>query len=162
MLAAMLLSLRVLSFKTLRLRAPCGARCMGYAIKSWSAFCSKAMHSYFGEGAKIYLYMDECNCPISVRRRLSLTQAVGGKLILIGLVLVLGIKTRSLKVFSGYSTFHLWFAHLEARMPSRARLSKRFCSAGINERLDFNFSRQASEYPHEKPNQILSRSRDPW
>ena len=161
MLAAMLLSLRILSFKTLRLRTSCGIRCMEHAIKMWSAFCLKAMHLYFGEGARIYSYMDECNCPISVRRRLSLTQAVRGKLILIGLVLVLGIKTRSLKVFSRYSTFHLWFSHLEARMPSRARLSKRFCAAGINERLDFNLSRRGSEYPLERPNKILSRSRDP-
>ena len=162
MLAAMLLSPnRVSLFKTLRLRSLFGARCMGHAIKTWSAFCSKAMHSYFGEGARIYSYMDECNCPISVCRRLSLIQAVRGKLILIGLVLVLGIKTRSLKEFSRYSTFHLWFAHLEARMPSRARLFKRFCAAGINERLNFNLSRRASEYPLDKPNKILSSSRDP-
>ena len=45
MLAAMLLSQnRVSLFKTPRLRAPFGARCMGHAIKMWSAFCSEAMH----------------------------------------------------------------------------------------------------------------------
>ena len=45
MLAAMLLSQnRVSLFKTLRLCAPFGARCMGHAIKTWSAFCSEAMH----------------------------------------------------------------------------------------------------------------------
>ena len=41
---------RVLSLKFLRPRAPCGARSMGHAI--WSAVCSGAPHSPFGEGAR--------------------------------------------------------------------------------------------------------------
>ena len=85
----------------------------------------KAPYSQFGEEARPRLCMDEWNRPTSVRRRLSLTQAVQGKLIPTGLALVLGIKTtRSLKVFSQYSAFHLWFVHSEARMPSLARCLK--------------------------------------
>ena len=73
-LAVVLLSQhRVSSFKTVRPRAPCGARCIGHAISTWSAVCSEAPHSQFGEGARPHLCMDEWNCPTSVRRRLSLT-----------------------------------------------------------------------------------------
>ena len=51
MLAAMLLSQhRVSSSKTVRPRAPCGARCMGHIVSTWSAVCSEAPHSQFGEG----------------------------------------------------------------------------------------------------------------
>ena len=76
MLAVMSLSQhRVSSFKTVRPRAPCGARCIGHAVSTWSAVCSKAPHSQFGEGARPHLCMDEWNRPTPVRRRLSLTQA---------------------------------------------------------------------------------------
>ena len=53
MLAVMLLSQhRVSSSKTVRPRAPCGARCIGHAVSTWSAVCSEAPHSQFGEGAR--------------------------------------------------------------------------------------------------------------
>ena len=42
----------------------------------WSAVCSEAPHSQFGEGATPHLYMDECNRPTPVRRRFSFTQDV--------------------------------------------------------------------------------------
>ena len=35
---------RVSSSKSVRLRAPCGARCIGYAVGTWSAVCSEAPH----------------------------------------------------------------------------------------------------------------------
>ena len=74
MLAVMLLSQhRVSSSKTVRPRAPCGARCMGHIVSTWSAVCSEAPHSQFGEGARPHLCMDEWNRPTPVRRRLSLT-----------------------------------------------------------------------------------------
>ena len=80
MLAVMLLSQhRVSSSKTVRPRASCGARCMGHAVSTWSAVCSEAPHSKFGEGARPHLCMDEWNCPTPIRRRLSLTQAARGK-----------------------------------------------------------------------------------
>ena len=80
MLAVMLLSQhRVSSSKTVRPRAPCGARCMGHIVSTWSAVCSEAPHSQFGEGARPHLCMDEWNRPTPVRRRLSLTQAARGK-----------------------------------------------------------------------------------
>ena len=109
---------RVSSSKTVRLRAPCGARCIGNAVSTWSAVCSEAPHSQFGEGARPHLRMDEWNRPTPVRRRLTLTQAARGKPIPTGLALVSGTKPRSLEAFSQYSAFHLWFFYSEARMPS--------------------------------------------
>ena len=78
MLAVMLLSQhRVSSSKTVRSRAPCGARCIGHAIRTWSGVCSKGPHSRFGEGARPHLCMDKWNRPTRVRRRLSLTKLFG-------------------------------------------------------------------------------------
>ena len=108
MLAVMLLSQhRVSSSKTVRPRAPCGARCMGHIVSTWSAVCSEVPHSQFGEGARPHLCMDEWIRPTPVRRRLSLTQAAVGKPIPTGLTLVPGTKARSLEALSQYSAFHL-------------------------------------------------------
>ena len=53
MLAVVLLSQhRVSSFKTVRPRAPCGARCRGHAVRTWSTVFSEAPHLQFGEGAR--------------------------------------------------------------------------------------------------------------
>ena len=108
MLAVVLLSQhQVSSSKTVRPGAPCGARCIGHAVRTWSAVYSDAPHSQFGEGARPHLCMDEWNCPTSVRRQLSLTQAARIKPIPTGLAPVRGTKTRSLEAFSQYSAFHL-------------------------------------------------------
>ena len=108
MLAVVLLSQhRVSSSKTIRPRALCGARCIGHAVRTWSAVCSGAPHSQFGEGARPHLCMDECNRQTPVRRWLSLTQAARGKPIPTGLGPVSGTKARSLEAFSQYSVFHL-------------------------------------------------------
>ena len=51
MLAVVLLSQhRVSSSKTVRPRAPCGARCIGHAVSTWSAVRLEAPHSQFDEG----------------------------------------------------------------------------------------------------------------
>ena len=50
---------RVLSSKTVRPRAPCGARCIGHAVRIWFAVCSEAPHSQFGEEERPHLCMDE-------------------------------------------------------------------------------------------------------
>ena len=108
MLAVMSLSQhRVSSSKTVRPHAPCGARCIGHAVSTWSAVCSEAPHSQFGEGARPHLCMDEWNRPTPVRRRLNFTQAARGKPIPTGLAPVSGTKARSLEAFSQYSVFHL-------------------------------------------------------
>ena len=88
-------------------RAPCGGRCMGHAIRTWSAVCLAAPHLQFGDGARPHLCMDEWNRPTPVRRRLSLTQATRDKPIPTGLALVLSTKTRCLEAFSQYAAFHL-------------------------------------------------------
>ena len=60
MLTVMVLSQhRVLSFKIVRPRAPCGARCIGHDIRTWSVICSKAPHSHFGKGARPHLCIKE-------------------------------------------------------------------------------------------------------
>ena len=151
MLAVMSLSQhQVSSSKTVRPRAPCGARCVGHVVRTWSAVCAEAPHSQFGEGARPHLCMDEWNRPTPVRRRLSLTQAARDKPIPTGLALVPGTKARSLEAFSQYSVFHLWFVHSEARMPSLARLSKRFRAAGTNGRLDLSLTCPVSLRTHIK------------
>ena len=98
MLAMVLLSQhRVLSSKTVRPRAPCGAQCIGHAVSTWSAVCSEAPHSQFDEGARPHLCMDKWNRPTSFRRRLSLTQAARDNSIPTGLAPVPGTKTWSLE-----------------------------------------------------------------
>ena len=94
------------SSKTVRPRAQCGARCIGHAVTTWSAVCSKAPHSQFGEGARPHLCMDEWNLPTPVRKRLSLTQGAWGKPIPTGLEPVPSTKARSLEALSQYSAFH--------------------------------------------------------
>ena len=88
-------------------RAPCGALCIGHAVRTWSAVCSEATHSQFGEGARPHLCMDEWNRPAPVRRRLILTQAARGKPIPTGLAPAPGTKARSMEAFSQSSVFHL-------------------------------------------------------
>ena len=141
MLAVMLLSQhRVSSSKTVKLCSPSGARCIGHAVSTWSAVCSEAPHSQFGEGPRPHLCMDEWNCRTLVRRRLSLTETARAKPIPTGLAPVQGTKARSLEAFSQYSAFHLGFVHSEARMPSLASLSKRLRAAGTNGRLDLSLT----------------------
>ena len=115
---------RVSSSKTVRFRAPCGARCIGHAIRTWSAVCSAAPHSQFGEGARPHLCTDEWNDP--------------------------GHKNTEFGGFLQYSAIQLWFVHSVARITSSARLSKRFHAAGTNGRLDLNLSWPASEEPLKK------------
>ena len=53
--------------------------------------------------------MDEWNRPAPIRRELSLTQAVWGKLDRTGPALIVGMKTRSLEEFLQYFAFHNLF-----------------------------------------------------
>ena len=61
MLAVVLSQHRVSSFKTVRPRAPCGAQCIGHAVRTLSAVCSKAPHSQFGEGVRPHGRMESPN-----------------------------------------------------------------------------------------------------
>ena len=155
MLAVMLLSQhRVSSSKTVRPCVQCGARCIGHAVRTWSAVCSEAPHSQFDEGARPHVCMDEWNCPTPARRRLSLTQAARNKPIPTGLALVPGTKARSLKAFLQYFIFHLRFIYSKARMPSLARLFKRFRAVDTNGRLDLSLTWPVSADPLKRPYQI--------
>ena len=98
MLVVVLLSQhQVLSSKTVRPCAPCGAQCIGHAVRTWSAVCSEAPHLQFGEGVTPHLCMDKWNCPTPVHRRLNLTQAAWGKPIPTGLAPVQAQKHRAWK-----------------------------------------------------------------
>ena len=159
--AVMLLSqYRVSSSKTVRPRTPCGARCIGHTVRTWSAVCSEAPHSQFGEGARTHLFIDKWNRPTPVHRRLSLTQAARDKPIPTDLAPVSGTKARTKEAFSQYSVLHLWFVHSETQMPSLARLSKRFRAADTNGRLDHSLTWRVSENPLKRPYKVWSGSRD--
>ena len=87
-LAVMLLSQhRVSSSKTVGPRAQCGVRCTEHTIKTWSSVCSAAPHTQFSKGTSPHLNKFSRLTP--ARRRLSLTEAVRGNLILIGLALMI-------------------------------------------------------------------------
>ena len=128
------------TLKTVKPRVLCGVRCMGHVITTWSAVCSETPHSQFGEGARPHLCMDEWNRPNTSPQEVELNPSCSRQAHPKGLALVLDIKTRSLEIFSQYSAFHLWFVYsvCKHRMPSPAKLFKRFRAAGTNEPLDLN------------------------
>ena len=121
---------------------------MGHPIRTWSAVCSAAPHSQFGEGARPHLCMDERNCPTPVLKRLSLTEAARGKPILIGLAQVLVTQTG--RIFTILRIPLMICPLRSADDKSPARLSKRFRAAGTNGRLDLSLSWRASEDPLKK------------
>ena len=162
MLAVVLLSQhRVSSSKIIRPCAPCGARCIRHAVRTWSAVCSEVPHLQFGEGVRLHLCMDEWNHPTPVCRWLSLTQAAWGKPIPTDLAPVPGTKALSLEAPSEYSVFHLWFVHSEAQMPSLASCPKNSMQLRTNRFLDLSHTWQVSEDPLKRPCKIWSGSRDP-
>ena len=62
MLAVMVLSQhRVSSSKTVISCAPCGARRMGHAVRTWSSVCSITPHLQSRKGARPHLGMDKRN-----------------------------------------------------------------------------------------------------
>ena len=78
---------------------------------TWSKVCSSAPHSQAAERAIPHLCKLERQRPKPVQRwRLSRTHAVLDRAIPGGLVLMSGIKVRSLVVLSSYSAFHRWSA----------------------------------------------------
>ena len=150
----------VSSSKTVRPNIPRGARCVGHCEIMWSAVCSLAPHSQFGKGARPHLYMDEPKRPTPERRRLSLTQEALGRLMPIGLVLTLGMKSWSPEILSEYSMFHLAFVHWATRVPIVDRLSSSFRAAGTNGCLDLSLFLSALCGPTRQPCRIWSGSRE--
>ena len=150
MLAVMLLSQhRVSSSKTVRPRAPCGARCIGHAVSTWSAVCSEAPHSQFGEGARPDLCMDEWNRPTPVRRRLSLTQAARGKPVPTGLAPVSGTKLRSLEAVLRFPFVICPFRGVDAKS---GKVVQKIPRSWHN--LDLSLAWRASEDPLKRPCKI--------
>ena len=83
MLAVMVLSQhRVSSSKTVRTRAPCGARCMGHVNhvnKTWSAICLAALHSQFGEGARPPFVHGRMELPNTSLQAIELDRSYSGR-----------------------------------------------------------------------------------
>ena len=149
MLAVMLLH-RVSSSKTVKPRAPCGARCMGHDVRTWSAVCSEAPHLQFGEGARPHLCMDEWNRPTPVRRRLSLTQAARVKPIPTGLAPISDTKTRI------FTILRVPFVICPFRTgdDKSGKVVQKIRAAGTNGRLDLSLTWRVSEDPLERPYKI--------
>ena len=138
--AVMLLSQhRVSSSKTVRPCASCGARCIGHAVSTWSAVCSEAPHSQFGEGARPHLCMDKWNRPTPVHRRLSLTQAARGKPIPTGLAPVKSTEPESIFTVLRFPFVIHLFRSADAKS---GKVVQRFRAPDTNGRLDLNLTWQ--------------------
>jgi len=79
---------------------------IGHWRTTWSTVCSFAPHSLAAEKGIPYLYKQEGKRPTLVRRRLSRTQALLGRVTAGGSVPMSGIKMRSLVGLSVRSAFH--------------------------------------------------------
>jgi len=94
------------------------------------------------KGGHTHLCKHERKRPTPVRRRLSRTHAVFGRVIPWGWVPVSGLKKRSVVALSNHYAFHRWSAESAARM--LLLLSDKLmscCAAGTNGCLDFRLSR---------------------
>jgi len=69
------------SSRTVRLCSPWGGRWIGHWRTTWPTVCSSAPHSQAAEEAILHLYKQEQKRSTPVRRRLSRTQALLGRLI---------------------------------------------------------------------------------
>ena len=104
--------------------------------------------------------MDVPKRPTPERRRLSLTQEALDRLMPIGLVLTLGMKSWSPEILSEYSMFHLVFVHWATQVPISDRLSRRFRAAGTNGCRDLSLFPSAPWDPSKRPCRMWSRSRE--
>jgi len=94
----------VSSSRTVRPCSPWGYRCIGHWRATWSTFCSSAPHSQAVQKAMPHLYKLQRKRATPVRRRLSGTKALRGRVIPEGWCRCRGWKRR---VFWGYpSTLH--------------------------------------------------------
>ena len=124
----------VSSYRTVRLSSPWGGRWIGHWRTTWSAVCSSAPHSQAADEAIPHLYRQERKRPTTVRRRLSWTQVVLGRVTLGGWVPVSGMK--SLVGLFDHSAFHWWCAHCAASMLVLSDELMSCCMAGTNGCLD--------------------------
>ena len=153
-LAVMLLSQhRVSSSKTVRPRAPCGTQCIGHAVRTWSAVCSEAPHSQFGEGARPHLCMNKWNRSTPVRRRLSLIQAAQGKPTQRPWHWSRAQKHGAWKHLHS-TPFSICDLSIQRRGCQVSQVSKKFCAADTNGRLDLSLNWRVSENPFKKPYKI--------
>ena len=136
------------SFVIQNRQTACSMWCPMYRARcTWSAVCSEAPHSQFGEGARPHLCMDEWNRPTPVRRRLSLTQAARGKPITTGLALVSGTKLTVLRVPFVICPFR----GADAKSGKVVQEIPRTCTNG---RLDLSLTWPVSEDPLKTPCKI--------
>jgi len=87
--------------------------------------CSSAPHSQAAGEAISHSYKQDRKRPTPVRRRLSRTQALLGRVISKGWVPVSGMKVQSLVGLSAHSTLHWWSAQCAARVLLSDKLMRR-------------------------------------
>ena len=71
----------VSSSRTVRPCSPWGGRWIGHWRTTWSTVCSSAPHSQAAEEAMLHLHRQEWKRPTPVRRQLSRTQALLGRVV---------------------------------------------------------------------------------
>ena len=121
----------VSSSRTVRPCSPWGGRWIGHWTTTWSTVCSSAPHPQAAEEAIPHLYKQERKRPTPVRKRLSRTQALLGRVIPGVCVPVSGIKG-----LSAHSALRWWSAHCAARMLLSSEKLMSCCAAGTNGCLD--------------------------
>ena len=95
----------VSSSRTVRPCTPWGGRWIGHWRTTLSAVCSSAPNWQAAEGAISHLCKQKRKLATPVRRQLSRTHAILGRVIPGGCVLMSGMKVRNLVVFSNTSHF---------------------------------------------------------
>jgi len=111
------------------------SRWIGHCRTTCSTVCS-VPQSLAAEEAIPHLYRQERKRPTPVRRRLSRSQALLGRVNPGVCVPVFGIEVRSLVGLSAHSAFHWLSAHCTARMLFLSEKLMSCCAAGTNWCLD--------------------------
>jgi len=118
-----------------KLHAHCCYDFLHQCISSYVVLDRRANVDGHTQVAIPHLYRQERKRPTPVRRRLSRTQALLGRVIPGGCVPVSGIEVRSFVGLYAYCTFHWWSPHCAARMLLSEKLMS-CCAAGTNGCLD--------------------------
>ena len=126
----------VSSPRTVRSSGPWGGRWIGHWRPTWSTVCFSEPHSQVAEEVIPHLYKQEQKRPTPVRRRLSRSQSLLGRVIP-GVSVVVGMKIRNLVGLSAHSAFHGWSAQSAAcKLLLLSEELMSCCAAGTNGWLD--------------------------
>ena len=131
--------------KTIRPRAPCDARCMGHAIRTWSTVCSAAPHLQFSEGARPHLCVNERRIantsPKAVELNPSCLEQAHSNRPGTGS----GYKNTNLGSILKILRVQFMVRPLRSTDAKSNKVVQRFRAAGTNGRLNLSFSWRASK-----------------